>query len=122
MRTAIMLGLVLLSTASLSAQARQPTPETFQALSFRNLGGAIVSGRVSDVAIDPRNRSVWYVGVSSGNVFKTTNRGVSWEPIFDDYGSYSIGAVTVDSLHPDVVWVGTGENASQRSAGDGDGI
>ncbi len=74
------------------------------------------------MAVNPENRSVWYVGVSSGNVWKTTNRGISWQPIFDDYGSYSIGAVTVDSLHPEVVWVGTGENASQRSAGYGDGI
>ncbi len=103
-------------------QGPEAGPDMFQALAFRNLGGAIISGRISDVAIDPGNRSVWYVGVSSGNVFKTTNRGVTWEPIFDDYGSYSIGAVTVDSLNPDVVWVGTGENASQRSAGYGDGI
>jgi len=122
MRNAVALwfGCILFLTTPVAGQA--PTSETFQNLAFRNLGGAIVSGRVSDVAIDPSNRSVWYVGVSSGNVFKTTNRGITWEPIFDDYGSYSIGAVTVDSLHPDVIWVGTGENASQRSAGYGDGI
>jgi photosystem II stability/assembly factor-like uncharacterized protein len=60
--------------------------------------------------------------VSSGNVWKTVNRGTTWTPIFDDYGSYSIGAVTVDPLDSDIVWVGTGENASQRSAGWGDGI
>ncbi len=50
------------------------------------------------------------------------NRGTTWEPIFDDYGSYSIGAVTLDPVNPDIVWIGTGENASQRSAGYGDGI
>ncbi|MCJ7628284.1 MAG: hypothetical protein MUO50_07830, partial [Longimicrobiales bacterium] len=122
MRSAILLGLALLNAAPLAAQEARPTSETFEALAFRNLGGAIVSGRVTDVAVNPENRSVWYVGVSSGNVWKTTNRGISWQPIFDDYGSYSIGAVTVDSLHPEVVWVGTGENASQRSAGYGDGI
>lgn len=129
MRFALLFALALLlaspvagPVSPVAGQEIRPTAETFEALSFRNLGGAIVSGRISDVAIDPRNRSVWYVGVSSGNVFKTTNRGVTWEPIFDHYGSYSIGAVTVDSLHPDVVWVGTGENASQRSAGYGDGI
>jgi len=122
MRHFVLLTLALLPAAHLAAQGPQPTSETFQGLAFRNLGGAIVSGRISDVAIDPSNRSIWYVGVSSGNVFKTVNRGITWEPIFDDYGSYSIGAVTVDSLHPNVVWVGTGENASQRSAGYGDGI
>lgn len=124
MRNAIALSLsfILLLTASVAAQGPPPTSQAFENLAFRNLGGAGVSGRISDVAIDPSNRSVWYVGVSSGNVFKTVNRGVTWEPIFDDYGSYSIGAVTVDSLNPSTVWVGTGENASQRSAGYGDGI
>ncbi|MGW8268479.1 MAG: hypothetical protein ACWGSQ_19080, partial [Longimicrobiales bacterium] len=52
-------------------------------LALRNIGPALVSGRISDVAVDPRNRSVWYVGVSSGGVWKTTNRGTTWEPIFD---------------------------------------
>jgi photosystem II stability/assembly factor-like uncharacterized protein len=122
MRYALFFLLTFIWAAPVVAQEQGPTQEMFEALSFRNLGGAIVSGRVTDVAVDPRNRSVWYVGVSSGNVWKTTNRGIDWEPIFDDYGSYSIGAVTVDSIHPDVVWVGTGENASQRSAGYGDGI
>lgn len=108
--------------APLSAQETSLTSASAESLRLRSLGPALVSGRISDVAVDPRNRSIWYVGVSSGNVWKTENRGTTWTPIFDDYGSYSIGAVTVDSLNPDIVWVGTGENASQRSAGYGDGI
>jgi hypothetical protein len=116
-------ALFLFSPAvSLSAQQAGLTTESVASLGLRNLGPALVSGRISDVAVDPRNRSVWYVGVSSGNVWKTENRGTTWTPIFDDYGTYSVGAVTVDSLHPETVWVGTGENASQRSAGYGDGI
>ena len=106
----------------LAAQSGPLTAEAFDAFRLRSLGPALVSGRISDVAVDPGNRSVWYVGVSSGNVWKTENRGTTWRPIFDDYGSYSIGAVTVDSLNPATIWVGTGENASQRSAGYGDGI
>jgi len=106
----------------LSAQDDGLTSDAVESLRLRSLGPALVSGRISDVAVDPRNRSVWYVGVASGNVWKTENRGTTWTPIFDDYGSYSIGAVTVDGLNPDIVWVGTGENASQRSAGYGDGI
>jgi len=108
--------------SSIAAQEAGGTSDPAELFRVRSLGPALVSGRISDVAVDPRNRSVWYVGVSSGNVWKTKNRGTNWTPIFDDYGSYSIGAVTVDSLHPDVIWIGTGENASQRSAGYGDGI
>ncbi len=116
---------VLLSLTPMAGLAGQDAgvPEGLpDALEFRSLGPALVSGRISDVAVDPQDPSIWYVGVSSGNVWKTVNRGTTWEPVFDDYGSYSIGAVTLDPVNPDVVWVGTGENASQRSAGFGDGI
>jgi photosystem II stability/assembly factor-like uncharacterized protein len=121
----LLLTLVFLLVAlgtPLSAQERAPLSDDFEFLRLRNLGPALVSGRISDVAVDPENRSIWYVGVSAGSVWKTENRGTTWTPIFDDYGSYSIGAVTVDSLNPATIWVGTGENASQRSAGFGDGI
>ena len=66
--------------------------------------------------------SVWYVAAASGNLWKTENRGNTWTAIFDDYGSYSLGAVTVDPKDSNVVWLGTGENNNQRSVGFGDGI
>ncbi len=91
-------------------------------LKLRSIGPALMSGRIIDIAIDPTNRNIWYVAAASGNVWKTTNAGTTWGPIFDDYGSYSIGCVTVDPNNPLVVWVGTGENNSQRSVGYGDGI
>jgi photosystem II stability/assembly factor-like uncharacterized protein len=117
------LGLgILIPQGPLMAQGSGVPSVNQPPLALRTIGPALVSGRISDVAVDPTNRSVWYVGVSAGNVWKTVNRGTTWEPIFDDYGSYSIGAVTADELNPGVVWVGTGENASQRSAGFGDGI
>jgi photosystem II stability/assembly factor-like uncharacterized protein len=115
------LALLVVTTSTLAGQAGLDA-EALAGLEFRALGPALVSGRISDVAVDPHDRNTWYVGVSSGNVWKTTNRGITFEPVFDDYGSYSIGAVTADPLRPGVVWVGTGENASQRSAGWGDGI
>ena len=91
-------------------------------LKARNIGPAKMSGRISDVVIDPRNRNVWYVAVASGNLWKTVNAGTTWKPIFDGYGSYSIGCVTLDPRKPDTVWVGTGENNSQRSVAFGDGV
>ncbi len=90
-------------------------------LSFRSIGPALASGRIGDIAIDPVDRSTWYIAVASGNVWKTTNSGNTWNPIFDSYGSYSIGCVAVDPNNRHVVWVGTGENNSQRSVSYGDG-
>ncbi len=91
-------------------------------LSFRSIGPALMSGRIGDIAVDPVKSSTWYVAASSGGVWKTTNSGVTWNPIFDNYGSYSIGCLAVDPHDRFTVWVGTGENNSQRSVGYGDGL
>ena len=96
--------------------------DTFNGLSFRNIGPAIASGRISDFAIHPKTRSTYYAAVASGGVWKTINNGTTWTPIFDNEGSYSIGCVTLDPNDPLTVWVGTGENNSQRSVGYGDGV
>jgi len=98
------------------------TSSTFKGLELRNIGPAFMSGRISDVAKDPTDPATWYVAVSSGGVWKTVNSGTTWNPIFDRYGSYSIGCVTLDPQNPWVVWVGTGEANSQRSVGYGNGI
>ena len=91
-------------------------------LRWRSIGPAVASGRIADIAIDPTDRSVWYVGASSGGVWKTTNAGTTWDPIFDSYGSYSIGAIALDPNNHLTLWVGSGENNGQRSVGYGDGI
>ena len=95
---------------------------TFAGLAFREIGPAIASGRISDLAIDPSQPAVWYAAVASGGVWKTPNAGTTWIPLFDQQGSYSIGDVTLDPNNPLTVWVGTGENNSQRSVGYGDGV
>ena len=76
----------------------------------------------SSVAVDPRNPGVIYAAAASGGVWKTENGGATWTPIFDRQGSYSIGTITLDPRNPSTVWVGTGENNSQRSVGYGDGV
>lgn len=98
------------------------TSSTVSALKLRNIGSALMSGRIVEIAVDPVDRSTWYVAAASGGVWKTENAGVTWQPIFDDYGSYSIGTVAVDPNDRFTVWVGTGENNSQRSVGYGDGL
>ncbi len=98
------------------------TSEVLSGLKFRNIGPAIMSGRISDISIHPKDRSLWYVAVGSGGVWKTENAGTTWTPIFDDQPSYSIGCLTLDPSSPEVVWVGTGENVSGRHVGFGDGV
>ena len=71
--------------------------ELLRGLPLRNIGPALEPGRIADIAVDPRNRSVWYVATASSGLWKTRNRGESWEPIFDDGGSYSLGCVDARS-------------------------
>jgi len=95
---------------------------TFNGLKFRSIGPAVTSGRLIDVAVNPENIHEFYIAAAGGNVWKTSNSGTTWNPIFDNYGSYSIGCVTIDPNNSHVVYVGTGENNSQRSVSWGDGI
>jgi len=141
-RALVILAAVVCAGAVLPAQSSRPskpqpaatkaeepkdplTTGTFGGLRFRSIGPAVASGRVSDIAVDPRFKGappVYYVAVASGGVWKTTTSGTVWTPIFDSQGSYSIGCVTLDPNDPLTVWIGTGENNSQRSVSYGDGV
>ncbi len=94
----------------------------FNGMKFRNLGPALVSGRIADIAIHPKNENIWYVAVGSGGVWKTENSGTTWTPIFDKQSTYSIGCLTIDPSNLSTIWVGTGENVGGRHVGFGDGI
>ena len=89
---------------------------------FREIGPAMTSGRLVDMAVNPEKNSEFYIASASGGVWKTENAGVTFSPIFDGQGSYSIGCVTLDPNNPHIVWVGTGENNNQRSVAYGDGV
>ncbi|MHB8094666.1 MAG: WD40/YVTN/BNR-like repeat-containing protein [Candidatus Aminicenantales bacterium] len=100
-----------------------PVPRSVLAgLKFRNIGPALMSGRIADLAVHPGNRNVWYAAVGSGGVWKTANAGATWTPLFDDQPSYSIGCLSLDPKNPEVIWVGTGENVSGRHVAYGDGV
>ena len=96
--------------------------DTFAGLKFRLIGPGAASGRVMSIAVNPRNKFEYYVGVASGGVWKTVNDGTTWTPVFDGEGSYSIGWVALDPNDSSVVWLGAGESNSQRSVAYGDGI
>jgi len=91
-------------------------------LKLRSIGPAFTSGRVADFAVNPDNPKEYFVAIASGNIWKTTNNGITWKAVFDKYGAYSIGCVTMDPNNHNVVWAGTGENNHQRALGYGDGV
>jgi photosystem II stability/assembly factor-like uncharacterized protein len=121
---ALFVALALTPTWALEGQAQDQDAitEAVAGLTLREVGPAVMGGRIADIAVNPRNRSTWFVAVGSGGVWKTTNAGITWKPVFDRQVSYSIGTVTLDPSNPDVVWVGTGENVSGRHVGWGDGV
>ncbi len=120
--TVLAIGLAAAVVAGQIGGADRLTADVFKGLELRSVGPGLVSGRIADVAIDPRNTNVWYVASAFGGLWKTINRGVTFEPIFDNGGSFTLCCVVIDPKDSNVVWLGTGENTSQRSAHFGDGV
>ena len=125
----VFISLALCAGMSVVAQKKtvpspsEPIPSAlFANLKFRNIGPAFMSGRIADLAIDPTNENIWYVAVASGGVWKTSNAGITFQPVFDKQSVYSMGCVTIDPNNPHVIWVGTGENNGARHIAFGDGI
>lgn len=126
----VVLGILLIINSVCFAQKKSKDSKeksplesiSISGLKWRNVGPALTSGRISDFAFNPNNPYEYYVATSAGGVWKTVNSGVTYTPIFDSQGSYSIGCVTIDPNNSNVVWVGTGENNNQRSVAYGDGI
>ncbi len=120
-------SIVLLSVFEMHAQQKAARDEPlksslFSKLAFRSIGPALTSGRISDLAVNPNNPSEYYAAAASGGVWKTVNKGLTWQPVFDDQGAYSIGCIAIDPSNTNTVWVGTGENNNQRSVAYGDGV
>ncbi len=123
MRFLASFGITLTAAAMLSASALAEEPlAVFNGLKLRNLGPAVTSGRITEFAVHPDNQHHYFAATASGGLWLTENDGITWTPVFDRYGSYSIGTVVLDPRNPQVVWVGTGENNSQRSVAYGDGV
>jgi photosystem II stability/assembly factor-like uncharacterized protein len=104
------------------ATAKSPLEEAFSRLEWRSIGPAIMGGRIADVEGVPGDANVVYVASASGGLWKTTNGGVTWKPIFERQGTISIGDIALAPGNPDVVWVGTGESNVRNSVSFGDGV
>lgn len=119
---ALALALVSVAAMPAGAQGTAVPASAAASLPLRAIGPALMGGRIADVEVHPRDPRTWYVAAGSGGVWKTTNSGVTFTPIFERQASYSIGEVTLDPSNPEIVWVGTGENVSGRHVGWGDGV
>ena len=121
--TMVAITAIALSSATFAQDDEERySSASFDGLKLRSIGPAFMSGRIADVALHPEDPNTWYVGVGSGGVWKTSNAGTTWTPIFDDQDTYSIGSITIDPNNPHIIWVGTGENVGGRHVGFGDGI
>src|SRR5262245_58153571 len=105
-----------------AALLRSRPPSLFRGLSWRSIGPAMFAGRVADVAGVPGKPDILYVGAASSGLYKSINGGITFDPVFDDGNTLSIGAIAVQPDNPDVVYVGTGEGAVRNSISFGDGI
>lgn len=118
LRTGYLLALILQPLFAAAQDGGNP----FENLELRSIGPAVMGGRVTDFAFHPERRQEFFAAHAVGGLWKTTNNAITWTPVFDEEGAYSIGVVTIDPADPNIVWVGTGENNSQRSVAYGDGI
>ena len=110
------------ATVAKAPSANETAPmEKFKALEFRELGPAVMGGRIDDFAAVESNPSIVFVGVASGGVWKTVNNGITWEAVFDKEGVSTIGDIAIAPSDPSIVWVGTGEPNNRQSSSWGDG-
>ena len=99
-----------------------PTPGWIGSLRWRSIGPATMGGRIVDLAVLADHPLTWYVATASGGIFKTTNGGTTFAPIFDQAKSLSIGDMAIAPSDPNVLWVGTGEHNGRNSVSWGDGV
>ncbi|HLG13068.1 MAG TPA: hypothetical protein VJH03_00895 [Blastocatellia bacterium] len=120
----LLLSAVLVAANVASGQNGKGKPEetTFKSLQWRAIGPANMGGRIDDIAAVESNPSIFYVGAATGGLWKTTNAGITFEPIFDDQSSVSIGDICIAPSDPNIVWVGTGEPNNRQSSSWGDGV
>ncbi|RMH13554.1 MAG: hypothetical protein D6701_12225 [Gemmatimonadetes bacterium] len=120
-RSALALAsLCVLFPSAVTAQSVEP--EALRSLEPRSIGPAGMSGRIAAITALPDDPDVVYVGAATGGLWKSTNGGQTWRPLFDEQPVLGVGAVAVSPSHPDIVWVGTGEGNPRNSAGVGAGV
>lgn len=117
-----LLTVLALSACTLSLSAQKVSLDQFKNWKPRNIGPAGMSGRITAIDVVVNDPDTWYVGAASGGVWKTTNAGASWTPVFDEQPTLNIGSLAIQQSNPNVIWVGTGEGNPRNSLNIGEGI
>ncbi len=118
----ISFSLLLYMLFSFSLTAQQLDLSKFNGLKFRNIGPAGMSGRVTAIDVNQKDPRIMFVGTASGGLWRSTDRGISWKPVFDKQKVMSIGSIAIDQHNPDIIWVGTGEGDPRNSLSSGYGL
>ena len=124
--------LTTLAVVAMSAGATLAAPHTSNGqmtveeaaarLTYREVGPALMGGRIADLAVVEASPQTFFLGTASGGLWRTDNHGTTWEPLFDDQPASSIGDVTIHQQNPNLVWVGTGEPQNRQSSPWGNGV
>ncbi len=123
MKRLLVFIVIAVSFIDLTANSIDTIPENiYSGLKFRNISPAFISGRISDLVVNPDNKSEYFVSIAAGGIWKTSNNGTTFKSVFDNYPVYSIGCLAMDSHNHNVLWAGSGENNHQRSVSYGDGV
>ena len=117
----VLLAVILLFLPAVGA-ADERIDSVIDNLEWRNIGPAIMGGRIDDFAVVQSDPHVIYAATASAGIWKTTNNGITWEPVFDDQPVSSVGDIAVAASDPSIVWAGTGEPANRQSSSWGNGV
>jgi photosystem II stability/assembly factor-like uncharacterized protein len=115
-------SILILSVSPVLGQDNPEIPSLYQNLEFRSVGPAVTGGRIHDIEALADDPSTVYAATASGGIWKTTNKGTTWEPIFDDKPVSTFGDLDIAPSNPDVIWAGTGEQNNRQSTSWGNGV
>ncbi len=123
----LLAAIALTPRAAIAQEAEEPLVNQsddpiLRAFSWRQIGPYGQGGRVNDLAVHPADPHTYFAGFATGGLWKTTNNGTTFRPVFDSYGTHSVGDIAISSANPDIVWVGTGEANNRQSSSFGDGM
>ncbi|MEJ2503002.1 MAG: glycosyl hydrolase, partial [Gemmatimonadota bacterium] len=119
---ALGVALAAAPAAGAAQHARAPVPPLYRELTFRPIGPAVTGGRVHDVEALPFDPATIYLAAATGGIWKSTNKGTTWRPVFDDQATSTFGDLAISRSHPSVLYAGTGEQNNRQSTSWGSGV